>query len=235
MADEVAEALARLEQHSGKRLGDTRGSTARLSALRSPGVDARNDGHGPEPGAERRVGDRVCARTTDNERFAWDSYRRFTQMFGNVVRGIPAAICTRRRSRRPRARAASSSTPTSTSTRSKELTATFKQHLQRAHRRGVPAGSSRAAAPLDPRRVRLVDGRPGDRLPAATTTSRTTGARRSTSSRWCSATRATHPDPASRSHATRSPARPSRAATSCQTPRVRTSSPAPARRATSPR
>src|SRR4029453_2189059 len=29
------------------------------------------------------------AETTGNERFAWDSYRRFTQMFGNVCRGIP--------------------------------------------------------------------------------------------------------------------------------------------------
>src|SRR5215211_3077240 len=28
------------------------------------------------------------AKTTGNERFAWDSYRRFTQMFGNVCRGI---------------------------------------------------------------------------------------------------------------------------------------------------
>ena len=28
------------------------------------------------------------ARSTDNERFAWDSYRRFVQMFGNVCRGI---------------------------------------------------------------------------------------------------------------------------------------------------
>src|SRR5215210_6166776 len=29
------------------------------------------------------------ARTTGNERFAWDSYRRFVQMFGNVCRGVP--------------------------------------------------------------------------------------------------------------------------------------------------
>jgi pyruvate,orthophosphate dikinase len=29
------------------------------------------------------------ARATDNDRFAWDSYRRFVQMFGNVSRGIP--------------------------------------------------------------------------------------------------------------------------------------------------
>ena len=28
------------------------------------------------------------AERTGNERFAWDSYRRFVQMFGNVVRGI---------------------------------------------------------------------------------------------------------------------------------------------------
>ena len=29
------------------------------------------------------------ARATGNERFAWDSYRRLVQMFGDVVRGIP--------------------------------------------------------------------------------------------------------------------------------------------------
>ncbi len=28
------------------------------------------------------------ARATGNDRFAWDSYRRFVQMFGNVCRGI---------------------------------------------------------------------------------------------------------------------------------------------------
>ena len=29
------------------------------------------------------------AKATGNERFAWDSYRRFVQMFGNVCRGVP--------------------------------------------------------------------------------------------------------------------------------------------------
>ncbi|HEY8769927.1 MAG TPA: hypothetical protein VIM03_05250, partial [Thermoleophilaceae bacterium] len=28
------------------------------------------------------------AKVTGNERFAWDSYRRFVQMFGNVCKGI---------------------------------------------------------------------------------------------------------------------------------------------------
>ncbi len=32
------------------------------------------------------------ARMTGNERFAWDSYRRFVQMFGNVCRGVPGAL-----------------------------------------------------------------------------------------------------------------------------------------------
>ncbi len=29
---------------------------------------------------------------TGNERFAWDSYRRFMQMFGDVVMGVPHAL-----------------------------------------------------------------------------------------------------------------------------------------------
>ena len=29
------------------------------------------------------------AERTGNEWFAWDSYRRFVQMFGNVCRGVP--------------------------------------------------------------------------------------------------------------------------------------------------
>ena len=31
----------------------------------------------------------ALARATGNERFAWDSYRRFAQMFGNVAKGVP--------------------------------------------------------------------------------------------------------------------------------------------------
>ena len=30
------------------------------------------------------------AERTANPRFAWDAYRRLIQMFGNVVRGVPA-------------------------------------------------------------------------------------------------------------------------------------------------
>src|SRR3954470_24135313 len=92
MADQVAEALERLQEHTGKRLGDD--DDPLLVSVRSgaresmPGMldtvlnlgmnDASVDG---------------LARATENERFAWDSYRRFIQMFGNVSRGIDGEAC----------------------------------------------------------------------------------------------------------------------------------------------
>jgi pyruvate,orthophosphate dikinase len=88
MSDEVAAALTRLEERSGKTLGD--GQDPLLVSVRSgaresmPGMldTVLNLGLGDES----VLG---LARATDNERFAWDSYRRFVQMFGNVSRGIP--------------------------------------------------------------------------------------------------------------------------------------------------
>src|SRR3984957_4277675 len=87
MSDEVAAALTRLEERSGKTLGD--GQDPLLVSVRSgaresmPGMldTVLNLGLGDES----VLG---LARATDNERFAWDSYRRFVQMFGNVSRGI---------------------------------------------------------------------------------------------------------------------------------------------------
>ena len=56
------------------------------------------------------------AARTGNERFAWDSYRRFVQMFGNVVRGIPGErfedAIARGQARARRRRSTPSSTPT---------------------------------------------------------------------------------------------------------------------------
>jgi pyruvate,orthophosphate dikinase len=87
MAEQVAEALERLEEHSGKQLGDT--DDPLLVSVRSgaresmPGMldTVLNLGLSDESV-------QGLARATDNERFAWDSYRRFVQMFGNVSRGI---------------------------------------------------------------------------------------------------------------------------------------------------
>jgi pyruvate, orthophosphate dikinase len=88
MADQVGEALGRLEEQSGKKLGDDQDPL--LVSVRSGARDSM-------PGMMDTVLNlglndtsvEGLASNTDNERFAWDSYRRFTQMFGNVVRGIP--------------------------------------------------------------------------------------------------------------------------------------------------
>jgi pyruvate, orthophosphate dikinase len=85
---QVDEALARLQEHAGKRLGDPEDPL--LVSVRS---GARDSMPGMMDtvlnlGLNDRSVEGLAART-GNERFAWDSYRRFVQMFGNVVRGIP--------------------------------------------------------------------------------------------------------------------------------------------------
>src|SRR5579875_2430106 len=87
MAEQVAEALARLQERAGRSLGDA--SDPLLVSVRSgarvsmPGMldTVLNLGLNDESVAG-------LAESTENERFAWDSYRRFVQMFGNVSRGI---------------------------------------------------------------------------------------------------------------------------------------------------
>ena len=88
LAEQVAEALARLEEQAGKTLGDD--DDPLLVSVRSgaresmPGMldTVLNLGLNDESVEG-------LARATENERFAWDSYRRFVQMFGNVVARHP--------------------------------------------------------------------------------------------------------------------------------------------------
>jgi pyruvate,orthophosphate dikinase len=87
MGQQVAEALERLQEHAGRRLGDD--DDPLLVSVRSGARESM-------PGMLDTVlnlglNDRSVeglARATGSERFAWDSYRRFVQMFGNVSRGI---------------------------------------------------------------------------------------------------------------------------------------------------
>src|SRR5205814_6081491 len=87
LAQQVAEALGRLEEQAGKKLGNS--DDPLLVSVRSGARESM-------PGMLDTVlnlglNDRSVeglATKTENERFAWDSYRRFVQMFGNVVRGI---------------------------------------------------------------------------------------------------------------------------------------------------
>ena len=61
---------------------------ARRRALRRARLDARHDGHDPQPRPQRRDRARARRRPPSNERFAWDCYRRFVQMYGDVVLGV---------------------------------------------------------------------------------------------------------------------------------------------------
>ena len=86
-------------------------------------------------------------------------------MFGNVCRGVPGER-DRGRDQGAQGRARRRSwTPTSTSTTCTSLTDGFKELYRERDRRGLPAGPAGAAAPGDPRRVRLVDGRARGRVP----------------------------------------------------------------------
>jgi len=85
--EQVDEALAALEERAGRKLGDA--DDPLLVSVRSGARESM-------PGMLDTVLNlglnddsvQALARKTGNERFAWDSYRRFVQMFGNVVRGI---------------------------------------------------------------------------------------------------------------------------------------------------
>ncbi|CAN5526860.1 pyruvate, phosphate dikinase [soil metagenome] len=87
MDGEVDEALARLEASAGRTLGDP--ADPLLVSVRSgaresmPGMLDTVLNLGLNDESVQGLAER-----TGNERFAWDSYRRFVQMFGNVVRGI---------------------------------------------------------------------------------------------------------------------------------------------------
>jgi pyruvate, orthophosphate dikinase len=88
LQDQIDDALERLEQRVGRRLGapnDPLLVSVRSGARESmPGMLDTVLNLGLNDASV--IG---LARATNNERFAWDSYRRLVQMFANVVRGVP--------------------------------------------------------------------------------------------------------------------------------------------------
>ncbi len=87
LEEQVAEGLDRLEEQAGKRLGDPEDPLL---------VSVRSGARESMPGMLDTILNlglndesvEGLARATGNERFAWDSYRRFVQMFGDVCKGI---------------------------------------------------------------------------------------------------------------------------------------------------
>jgi pyruvate, orthophosphate dikinase len=85
--EQVAEALGKLEEQAGKKLGDS--DDPLLVSVRS---GARESMPGMmDTVLNLGINDESVeglAKQTENERFAWDSYRRFVQMYANVVKGV---------------------------------------------------------------------------------------------------------------------------------------------------
>ncbi len=87
LEEQVADAMKRLEETAGKKFGDDEDPLL---------VSVRSGARESMPGMLDTIlnvglNDTSVlglARGTDNERFAWDSYRRLIQMFGNVVHGV---------------------------------------------------------------------------------------------------------------------------------------------------
>ena len=90
LREEVGQHLARLEEVTGKRLGDP--SNPLLVSVRSGAAVSM-------PGMMETVlnlglNDQTVeglSALSGNPRFAWDAYRRFLQMYGDVVLNVPAA------------------------------------------------------------------------------------------------------------------------------------------------
>ncbi len=88
--DEVRSQMARLEEATGRRFGNGREMPLLVSVRSGAPVSM--------PGMMdtilnlglTRAGVKALAETTANPRFAWDSYRRLVQMYGEVVLGLAA-------------------------------------------------------------------------------------------------------------------------------------------------
>src|SRR6266508_295576 len=84
---QVAAAMAKVEKSTGKRFGDQ--ERPLLVSVRSGARDSM-------PGMMDTILNlgmndevvEIVAKKTNNARFAWDSYRRFLQMYGDVVLGL---------------------------------------------------------------------------------------------------------------------------------------------------
>ncbi len=91
LKNEVSENLARLEKLMGKKLGDASDpllvSVRSGAAISMPGMMETILNLGLNDEAVKGLGQR-----TENPRFAWDAYRRFIQMFGNVAKGIESSV-----------------------------------------------------------------------------------------------------------------------------------------------
>ncbi len=91
LEEQVREGVETLERELGKKFGDPEKpllvSVRSGAAVSMPGMMDTVLNLGINETTLKAIAER-----SGNERFAWDSYRRFMQMFGDVVMGIPTTI-----------------------------------------------------------------------------------------------------------------------------------------------
>ena len=148
----IAEARADLEQRCGKRLGDA--ADPLLVSVRSGAPISM-------PGMMDTVLDLGLndesvlglAAQTGNDRFAWDSYRRFIQMFANVVMGIDSDLFEHAITRAKAAAGVTADTELD-ATALQGLVSTFKQifaeHVSAAEHPELAGKDGAVAFPQDP-------------------------------------------------------------------------------------
>ena len=162
--EEIAAALDRLEEQAQLKLGDAEDPLL---------VSVRSGARESMPGMLDTVLNlglndesvEGLTKATDNERFAWDSYRRFVQMFGNVCRGIPGERY-QDLIKQQKSDAGVSEDVELDVDHLRTLTEQFKELFQEETGERVPAGPEGAAAPGDHRGVRLLDGQARGGVPA---------------------------------------------------------------------
>ena len=161
LAEEIKKHLNALEERAGKKLGDPDDpllvSVRSGAAVSMPGMMDTILNLGLNDEAVEGL-----ARSTGNERFAYDAYRRLVQMYGDVVADLGGERFEDALDRLKSDRGVKQDVEL-TADDLKGLVAPLPRPLPRGRRRGLPAGSARAARALGPRRLRLVGdaARPG--------------------------------------------------------------------------
>ena len=233
LRDEVSAHLDALEQKMGKKLGQA--DDPLLVSVRSgakfsmPGMmdTVLNIGLSDESVAgPRRAGRRRALRLgllpPPHPDVRQDRARRRRRALRGGARGGQAG------------QGRHASTSTWTPPTCKKLVEQFKKIVAERDRPRLPAGPARADGPRHHARSSTPGTPTAPSSTAARSASPATSAPRSTSARWSSATSAPTPAPASPSPATPPPATRASTATTCRTPRARTSSPASATPCRSP-
>ena len=168
---------------------------------------------------------------TGNEWFAWDCYRRFVAMYGDVVLGLKPESKEEEDpfediiDEKKKARGIKLDIEFTVDDL-KDLVAEFKAAIKTEAERRLPRRPGRTALGRHRSGLQVLDERRGPSPTGSSTTSRPPGALRSTYSPWSSATSARIPAQASPSPGIRQPVRTSSTVSIFLTPRAKTWSPA---------